>query len=243
MFFVLVGEDRLFGGDAPVDGERRVVEQDAAFGGWHVDVVAFVCENRFDAEHGDPMRESARAVQHAIVFGGELDRDVFAVGRGALANVDDDVLTCPHCGNEMEVDVAWWQRVFSYKAENGETLVRVVPLWVEDYSNGCSAEELKWPASFTSNTYDFDDLRLDFVGALELIGHLYECTKDPALLSIKDELDKKADLYDDMSKDTIEDVDRSEKFETESIEAVIPELKRIIDSHDDVLKDLYIPKN
>jgi len=154
-----------------------------------------------------------------------------------------DSYTCPHCGNEMEVDVAWWQREFSYKAENGETLVRVVPLWVEDYSNGCSVEELKWPASFTSNTYDFDDLRLDFVGALELIGHLYECTKDPALLSIKNELDKKADLYEDMSDETYEDLDRREKFETESIEAVIPELKRIIDSHDDVLKDPYMPKN
>ena len=154
-----------------------------------------------------------------------------------------DTYTCPHCGNEMEVDVSWWQREFPYKAENGETYLRVVPLWFEDNCNGCSVDDLSWPASFASNTFDFDDLRLDFVGALELLGLLYKRTGDAALLSIKEELDKKADLYDDMSKDTIEDIDRCEKFETESIEAVIPELKRIIDSHDDVLKDPYMPKN
>ena len=154
-----------------------------------------------------------------------------------------DSFTCPHCGGEMEVDAAWWQREFSYKAEDGKDIIRIVPLWFEDHCEGCSVDDLSSTTDYISNTYDFEDLRLDFVGALELIGHLYESTKDPALLSIKEELDKKADLYDDMSKDTIEDIDRSEKFETESIEAVIPELKRIIDSHDDVLKDPYIPKN
>lgn len=152
-----------------------------------------------------------------------------------------DSYTCPHCGSEMEIDVSWWQREFPYKGKNGESLLRVVPLWFEDNCNGCLVDDLSWTADYSSNTFDFDDLRLDFVGALELVGHLYKCTGDKALLSIEKELEEKADLYDNMSKDTYEEFDRCEKFETESIESVIPRLKQIIDSHDNVLKTPYMP--
>ena len=136
-----------------------------------------------------------------------------------IASCDSE--TCPHCGSEMEMDVSWWQRVFPYKAENGETLYRVVPLWYKDNSEGCSADNLSKLVTYASNTYDFDDLRLDFDGANELIEHFYELTKDPALLPIKETLNK--------------------KLGDESIEVVIPELKRIIDFHDNVLKTSYMP--
>ena len=136
-----------------------------------------------------------------------------------IASCDSE--TCPHCGSEMEMDVSWWQRVFPYKAENGETLYRVVPLWYKDNSEGGSADNLSKPVTYASNTYDFDDLRLDFDGANELVEHFYELTKDSTLLSVKETLNK--------------------KLGDESIEAVIPELKRIIDSHDNVLKTPYMP--
>lgn len=137
-----------------------------------------------------------------------------------IASSDSE--TCPHCGGEMEVDVSWWQRVFPYKAENGETLYRVVPLWFKDNSEGCSVDDLKNPTTYVSNTYDFDDLRLDFDGANELVEHLYDLTKDSALLPIKEKINK--------------------NLEDESIEALIPELKRIINSHDELLKIPYMPK-
>ena len=133
-----------------------------------------------------------------------------------------DCETCPHCGNEMDVDVSWWQRVFPYKSENGEILYLVVPLWFKDNCEGCSVDDLKKPASYASNTYDFDDLRLDFDGVKELVEHLYDLTKDSTLLPVKDMLNG--------------------KLGDESIEAVIPELTRIINSHDDVLKIPYMPK-
>ena len=131
-----------------------------------------------------------------------------------------DSYTCPHCGGEMEIDVSWWQRVFPYKAENGETLYRVVPLWFKDCCEGCSVDDLKNPATYASNTYDFDDLRLDFDGANELVELLYDLTKDSALLPVKETLNK--------------------KLGDESIETVIPELTRIINSHDDLLKVPYM---
>ena len=152
-----------------------------------------------------------------------------------------DHFTCPHCGGEMEVDAAWWQRVFPYKAENGETFYRVVPFWFEDNSEGCSSDNLSKPVTYASNTYDFDDLRLDFDGANELVERLYSRTKDPALHSIKEVLKEKSELYNKMTKVTNDEQELSEKFGMESIEAVIPELKRIIDSHDDMLKDPYMP--
>jgi len=136
-----------------------------------------------------------------------------------IASCDSE--TCPHCGSEMEIDVSWWQREFPYKGKNGESLLRVVPLWFEDNCNGCSVDDLGWTADYSSNTFDFDDLRLDFDGANELIEHLYKLTKDPALLPVKEKL--------------------NEKLGDELIEAVIPELKRIIDSHDNVLKTPYMP--
>ena len=50
----------------------------------------------------------------------------------------------------------------------------------------------------------------------------FDFTKDSALLPVKEKLNK--------------------KLGDESIEVVIPELKRIIDSHDNVLKTPYMPK-
>ena len=120
----------------------------------------------------------------------------------------------------MEVDAAWWQREFSYKAEDGKDIIRIVPLWFEDHCEGCSVDDLSSTTDYISNTYDFEDLRLDFAGAKELFEHIYERTKDEALLSIKEKL--------------------KEISADESIEAVIPELKRIIDSHDDLLKVPYM---
>ncbi len=43
-----------------------------------------------------------------------------------------------------------------------------------------------------------------------------------------------------MPKGSEEDRKASELFEFDTIESLIPELKRIIDSHDDVLKDAYL---
>ena len=62
-----------------------------------------------------------------------------------------------------------------------------------------------------------DDLELDSSSAQELVDLLYKTTRDEALLAVGESLKN-----------------------GNSVESVIPELKRIIDSHDDVLKDKYL---
>ena len=149
--------------------------------------------------------------------------------------------TCPHCGCEMEMDVTWWQRIFPYKAENGETFDRVIPLWFEDDCEDCSVDDLSCPCSYYSFPFDYCDLTFNFTDMTELLEHLYESTKDPALLPIKETLKEKFESYNKMGKETDEEWKLCDKFESETIESIIPELKRIIDSHDAELKDPYMP--
>ena len=86
----------------------------------------------------------------------------------------------------------------------------------EDDSSGCSVEGLA--SLFETYALDHpDDLELNVSSAQELIGHLYGETHDEALLAVGESLKN-----------------------GNSVESVIPELKRIIDSHDDVLKDKYL---
>ena len=146
--------------------------------------------------------------------------------------------TCPQCGNEMEVGVTYWRREFYCKDKDGKEVCRYFNLWLNDNSSGCSVEGLAslfyfnlWLNDNSSGcsveglaslfeTYALDhpdDLELDVSSAQELIGHLYGETRDEALLAVEKSLENGG-----------------------SVESVIPELKRIIDSHDDVLKDAYL---
>ena len=124
--------------------------------------------------------------------------------------------TCPQCGNEMEVVVTYWRREFYCKNKDGKDVCRYFNLWLKDDSSGCSVEGLA--SLFETYALDHpDDLELNVSSAQELIGHLYGETHDEALLAVGESLKN-----------------------GNSVESVIPELKRIIDSHDDVLKDKYL---
>ena len=124
--------------------------------------------------------------------------------------------TCPHCGNEMEVDVTYWRREFYCKNKNGKEICRYFFLWPSDNSAGCSVDGLL-SLYETFAIVHSDDLALDSSSALELVDLLYKTTRDEALLAVGESLKNGC-----------------------SVESVIPELKRIIDSHDDVLKDKYL---
>ena len=123
---------------------------------------------------------------------------------------------CPHCGNEMEVDVTYWRREFYCKNKDGEEVCRYFILWLSDDSAGCSVEGLE--SVYECYALDHpEDLTLDSSSAQELIDLLYKKTRDESLLPIEESLKNGSD-----------------------VESLIPELKRIIDSHDDVLKDAYL---
>lgn len=124
--------------------------------------------------------------------------------------------TCPHCGNEMEVDVTYWRREFYCKNKDGKEVCRYFILWLDDNSAGCSVEGLE--SVYECYALDHpEDLTLDSSSAQELIDLLYKKTRDESLLPIEESLKNGSD-----------------------VESLIPELKRIIESHDDVLKDAYL---
>ena len=90
-------------------------------------------------------------------------------------------------------------------------------MWECDESPGCSADSLFGYFETCSPEIHSDDLALDVSSARELVDHLYKTTRDEALLAVGESLKNGS-----------------------SVESVIPELKRIIDLHDDVLKDEYL---
>ena len=124
--------------------------------------------------------------------------------------------TCPHCGNEVKVDVSYWRREFYCKNKDGKEVCRYFFLWPSDNSAGCSVDGLL--SLYETFAIDHpEDLALDSSSALELVDLLYKTTRDEALLPVKESLKNGGD-----------------------VESLIPELKRIIESHDDVLKDAYL---
>ena len=125
--------------------------------------------------------------------------------------------TCPQCGNEMELDVTYWKREFMGVRPDGREVCRVFTMWERDESPGCSAESLFGYFETCGPEIHSDELALDTSSAQELIDLLYKTTRDEALLAVGESLKN-----------------------GNSVESVIPELKRIIDSHDDVLKDKYL---
>ena len=125
--------------------------------------------------------------------------------------------TCPHCENEMELDVTYWKREFMGVRPDGREVCRIVTMWERDESPGCSAESLFGYFETCGPEIHSDDLALDVSSARELVDLLYKTTRDEALLAVGESLKNGS-----------------------SVESVIPELERIIDSHDDVLKDKYL---
>lgn len=90
-------------------------------------------------------------------------------------------------------------------------------MWVRDESLGCSTESLFGYFEMCGPEIHPDDLALDTSSARELVDLLYQTTRDEALHAVDESLKNGC-----------------------SVESVIPELKRIINSHDDVLKDKYL---
>ena len=145
---------------------------------------------------------------------------------------------CPHCGNEMGLNIRYWQREFYYKKPDGKNAWRYFTLWADDKSVDCSSDGLL--GLFESSGHDYFNIKFSFADALEIVNKLYKESRDEALLPIKNDLEEKLAVYIKMPKGSEEDRKASELFEFDTIESLIPELKRIIDSHDDVLKDAYL---
>jgi len=124
---------------------------------------------------------------------------------------------CSHCGNEMELDVTYWRREFMGVRPDGREVCRVFTLWEQDACPGCSPDSVFGYYETDCADMHSEGLSLDNSTALELVDLLYETTHDEALLAVRESLNN-----------------------GDSVESVIPELKRIIDLHDDVLKDKYL---
>jgi hypothetical protein len=61
-------------------------------------------------------------------------------------------------------------------------------------------------------------------------------TQDECFLSVRNALKEKEAVYAKMRKVTKADEAARDQFEVEAIDSAIPELKRLIDAHEDVLK-------
>ena len=125
--------------------------------------------------------------------------------------------TCPHCENEMELDVRFWKREFMGVRPDGREVCRVFTLWERDECPGCSPDSLFGYYETDCPEMHSAGLSLDSSSAHELVDLLYKTTHDEALLAVGESLEK-----------------------GNAVESIIPELKWIIDAHDDVLKDAYL---
>jgi len=77
----------------PVDIQVFVVEQDAAFGGFVVEVGALVGEDGVVLQGGESVCETGRQVELAEIIGGEQRGDVLPVGGAALTDVNREIET------------------------------------------------------------------------------------------------------------------------------------------------------
>ena len=147
--------------------------------------------------------------------------------------------TCPHCGNIIQFDIRYWQREFYGKKPDGRQFCRGITLWKTDYTAGASTDAPF--REFEATAVDhLEELRLNFADAFELIDNLRKVTQDEGFVSVRNALKEKEAVYAKMRKATKADKAARDQFEIEAIDSVIPELKRLIDAHEDVLKDAYL---
>ena len=88
---VLLAQDGLLRGDAPVDAEAVVCYRDACVGLRVVELIAFVLEDGCLAQHGETVGEAFRDEELAVVLFRKLHGDVLPVGGRAAADVDGHV--------------------------------------------------------------------------------------------------------------------------------------------------------
>jgi len=75
----------------PVDGQHRIVPENAMFVGWSIVVTAFVKKLNGFGQCEKPVRESNGDIDLILLFGGEADAGPFAEMGRADANVGDYV--------------------------------------------------------------------------------------------------------------------------------------------------------
>ena len=88
MLRVLLAQDGLLCGDAPVDAEAEVCDGDAAVGFGVVELIALVLEDGCLAQHGETMCEALRDEELPMVVFCEFDGDVLSVGGRPFAYID-----------------------------------------------------------------------------------------------------------------------------------------------------------
>ena len=91
MLSVLVAQDGMLRGDAPVDAEAGVQDADAAIGFRMVEVVALVLEHSRLAQYREAVREAARDEELAMVVLAQFDGHVLPVGGAAAPDVHRNV--------------------------------------------------------------------------------------------------------------------------------------------------------
>ena len=156
-------------------------------------------------------------------YSGKTQKRFFEVAGDERLNLYKVVLdgvveydVCPHCRNEVDVNFSYWRRKFYGKNKDGKDVCQYFFLWLVDDSARGSVES--WGSPY--DTFAIEEIRnltLDLPYTLELVDLLYKITHDESLLAVRESLKT-----------------------GNSVESVIPELKRIIDSHDDALKTAYL---
>ena len=78
---VLVGKERFFHINTPVDRQFRIIESHTALMSRRIEIVAFIGKNRRFAQYAETMTEPARYQQLPVIVFGQLDRNMLAVCR------------------------------------------------------------------------------------------------------------------------------------------------------------------
>ena len=97
---VLLGEDGMLGGNAPVDDQLLVEDADAVVGLGMIELVTLILEDGRFREHGKAMGKALGNEELTMIVLRQLHADVLAIGGAALADVDHHVehrpLDTPH---------------------------------------------------------------------------------------------------------------------------------------------------
>lgn len=91
MFFIFITEDAVALGNAPIDIQIRIAQQQSAIGFGMIEVIALVSEGSRITEHREPMRKPARDEELAVVLSGEFDGEPLSEGLTLVTEVNSDI--------------------------------------------------------------------------------------------------------------------------------------------------------
>lgn len=87
MFFIFITEDAVALGNAPINIQIRIAQQQSAIGLGMIEVIALVSEGSRITEHREPVRKTARDKELSMVLAGEFNGKPLTKGLTLMTQV------------------------------------------------------------------------------------------------------------------------------------------------------------